>query len=286
MGLHRNALGYVIGASINQVNECVLIAVLPQIIYPNIPFFADNEQDSDPPLKKQSKIEPPSYHHGLFNPTHLRIHKPQHALPQSCDLYATIYNDGFQSFFKNKFLDTMSNGETHMFNLDDFTWVVCQREVNTVMTRQSSSTLQTGMEIIPKTPPVYCYCGHFYYLGMRIQSFYQRSSLAVNHLFQFNKILPFVEAHLAPNIFDPLLSQLHWKRGNKLADVMQTTPVLSDPQGGFGRGCCSHAYGPFMRRWRGCSCTQGIRLSCWFQSLTPGICTVWILATIGGRRPR
>ena len=28
-GLYHNALGYVIGASINQVNECTLIAVLP-----------------------------------------------------------------------------------------------------------------------------------------------------------------------------------------------------------------------------------------------------------------
>ena len=117
----------------------------------------------------------------------------------------------------------MSNGETHVFNLDDFTWVVCQWEVNTVMTRQLSSMLQTGMEIIPKTPPVYCYCGHFYYLGMRILPFYQQSLLAVNHLFQFDEILPFVEACLAPNIFDPLLSQLHWKRGDKLADVIQTT---------------------------------------------------------------
>ena len=79
------------------------------------------------------------------------------------------------------------------------------------------------MEIDPKTPPVYCYRGHFYYLGMRILPFYQWSSLAVNHLFQFNEILPFVEAHPAPNIFDLLLSQLHWKRGDKLADVMQTT---------------------------------------------------------------
>ena len=104
------------------------------------------------------------------------------------------------------------------------------------------------MEIDPKTPPVYCYRGHFYYLGMRILPFYQWSSLAVNHLFQFNEILPFVEAHPAPNIFDLLLSQLHWKRGDKLADVMQTTPILSDPQGGFGGGCYNRTYGPFMRR--------------------------------------
>ena len=180
-GLYRDALGYVIGASINQANECALVAVLPNIKYPNIPFFADDERDSNPPPKKRSKIEPPSYHHGLFDPTRLCIRKPRHASPRSLDLYATVYDDGFERFFKKKFPDTVSNGETQVFNLDDFTWVVRQQEVDTVMAKQSSSTFQMSMEIIRKTPPVYHYCGHFYYLGMRILPFYQWSSLVVNH---------------------------------------------------------------------------------------------------------
>ena len=81
----------------------------------------------------------------------------------------------------------------------------------------------TSMEVVPKTPPVYHYCGHFYYLGMWILPIYQQSSLTVNHQFQFSEVLPFVESCLAPNVFNPLLSQMHWKRGDKLVDVMQTT---------------------------------------------------------------
>jgi hypothetical protein len=216
-GLYRNALGYVIGASTNQANECALVAVLPKVEYPNIPLFAENERDSNPPPKKRNKIESPSHHPQLFDPTRLRIRKQRHALRQSRDLYTTIYEDGFQRFFKNKFPDIQSNGETHMFDLDGFTWLVRQREGDTVVTEQSS------MEIIPKTPPLYHYRGHLYYLGMRILPIYQRSSITVNHRFEIDEVLPFVEARLASDVFDPLFSQMHWKRGDKLVDAVQST---------------------------------------------------------------
>ena len=224
VGLYLNVLGYVIGVSRNKANECAFVAVLPKVKYPNIPFFAENEWDSNPPPKKQGKIESSSPHPQLFDPTHLHIHKPWHPMTQSCDLYAILSDDSFQHFFKNKFPDIESNGETCVFNLDDFTWLVHQQEFDTVVTEQLSSMLQMmSMEVVPKTPPVYHYRGHFYYLGMQILPIYQWSSLTVNHRFQFNEVLPFVESHLAPNIFDPLLLQMHWKRGDKLVDVVQTT---------------------------------------------------------------
>ena len=160
--LYHHALGYMIGALSNQANECALIAVLPKVKYPNIPLFAENEHDSNPPLKKQSKIESPSHHPQLFNPTYLHICKPWCALHQSSNLYTTIFKNGFQCFFKNKFPDIQSNGEIHVFDLDGFTWLVHQRESDTVVTEQSSSKLQATT----KDPPVYHYWGHFYYLGM------------------------------------------------------------------------------------------------------------------------
>ena len=126
VGVYHNVLGYVIGTSRNKANECTFMAVLPKVNYPNIPFFAENEQDSNPPPKKWGKIESSSPHPQLFNPTHLHICKPWHPLTQSHDLYATLYNDGFQCFFKNKFPDIESNGETCVFNLDDYTWLVHQ----------------------------------------------------------------------------------------------------------------------------------------------------------------
>ena len=118
----------------------------------------------------------------------------------------------------------MSNGESYTFDLNDFTWSVHQQEVDTVVNESSSSMLQVmSMEIIRKTPPVYHYRGHFYYLGMQILPIYQQSLLTINHQFQFNEVLPFVESHLAPDVFNPLFLQMHWKRGDKLVDVTQTT---------------------------------------------------------------
>ena len=181
-GLYCNALGYVIGASRNQANECALMAVLPKVNYLNIPSFAENERDCNPPHKKRSKIESPSPHPQLFDPTCVHIHRPWQAISQPCDLYATLYDDGFHCFFKDKFPDIMSNGESYTFDLNDFTWSVHQQEVDTVVNESSSSMLQAmSMEIFHKTPPVYHYCSHFYYLGIQILLIYQWSSLTINH---------------------------------------------------------------------------------------------------------
>ena len=162
--LYHNALGYVIGTLRNQANECALMAVLPKVNYLDIPSFAENERDCNPPPKKQSKIESPSPHPQLFNPTHICICRPQQAISQPHNLYATLYNNGFHCFFKD---------------------ILCQMgspEVDTVVNESLSSMLQAmSMEIIHKTPPVYHYCGHFYYLGMQILPIYQWSSLTINH---------------------------------------------------------------------------------------------------------
>ena len=130
-------------------------------------------------------------------------------------------------------------------------WILCQMgspEVDTVVNESLSSMLQAmSMEIIHKTPPVYHYCSHFYYLGMQILPIYQWSSLTINHQFQFDEVLPFIESHLAPDVFNPLFSQMHWKEGQQTGQCHTDCRVhfLSHPQGEFGRGCCSctpHSY--------------------------------------------
>ena len=138
-GLYRIALGYVIGASRNQANECALVAVLPKVNYLDIPSFTENKRDCNPPPKKWSKIKSPSPHPQLFDPTRVRIHRPWQAISQPHDLYATLYDNGFHNFFKDKFLDIMSNGESYTFDLNDFTWSVRQQEVDTVVNESSSS---------------------------------------------------------------------------------------------------------------------------------------------------
>ena len=90
------------------------------------------------------------------------------------------------------------------------------------VTNESSSGFQAmNVEIVDKTLPVYHYRGHLYYLGFRILPMFQCPSLAFNHLFQVDEILPFVESRLAPGVFSPIISQMHWKKDNKLVDVAQ-----------------------------------------------------------------
>ena len=90
------------------------------------------------------------------------------------------------------------------------------------VTNELSSRFQAmNMEIVDKTLPVYCYHGHLYYLGFHILPIFQCPLLAFNHLFQVNEILPFVESCLAPSVFNPIISQMHWKKDNKLMDVTQ-----------------------------------------------------------------
>ena len=78
-----------------------------------------------------------------------------------------------------------------------------------------------NVEIVDKTPPVYHYWGHLYYLGFHIIPIFQHPLLTLNHLFQVDEVLPFVKSHLAPNVFNPIISQMHWKSGDKLVDVTQ-----------------------------------------------------------------
>ena len=110
----------------------------------------------------------------------------------------------------------------HQLNLDDFSFRVHQCESDYAVTNELSSRLKgTNVEIVGRTSPVYRYCGHLYYLGFRIIPIFRSLLLQLNHHFQVDKVLPFVESRLAPSVFDPIISQMHWKRGDKLVDVAQ-----------------------------------------------------------------
>lgn len=47
---------------------------------------------------------------------------------------------------------------------------------------------------------------------------------------QVDEVLPFVESCLAPSLFNPIISQMHWKRGDKLVDVVQDAEDKEDAQ--------------------------------------------------------
>ena len=221
-GTYKGAFGYVIGASTNPANECAIIAVVPKIKYPNIRYLSEDQHHVILPPRKGTKLESSSYHPHLFDPNCLLIREPNDKISSSSDIHTVVYDNGFQRFFETRFPSIHADGMEHQLNLDDFLFRVCQRESDYAVTNELSSRLKgTNVEIIGRTSPVYRYCGHCYYLGFRIIPIFQHLSLELNHHFQVDEVLPFVESCLAPGVFDPIISQMHWKRGDKLVDVTQ-----------------------------------------------------------------
>ena len=234
-GIYHGALGFVTGASTNPVNECALVAVIPKIEYPDIHHPTEDEPHGAPikqltkirfhtnhpnsPPKKCTKIKSPN-HPNLFDPKHLLICDPHNKGSLSSNVHTTIYENGFKRFFKTKFPSIDANGVKNQLNLDDFTYCVRQHEVDYAITNESSS--YPKLDVFNKTPPVYHYRGHLYYLGTCIVPIFKHQLLSFNHIYQVHEVLPFVETCLAPNIFDPLISRMHWKRGDKLLDLSQT----------------------------------------------------------------
>lgn len=221
-GAYNDALGYVIAASTNPTNECALIAVVPKIKYPDIHGPKKNGRYIIQPSKKRAKIESRSNHPSLFDPNRLLIRKPEDESRSLSKVHTVIHDDGFQRFFQTKFPSIDVKGVEYRLDLDDFSFRVRQREVDYVTNESNSRYQAMNMETRDKIPPVYHYCGHLYYLGMRIIANFQRRSLTVNRTFQVDEVLPFVESRIAPDIFDPLISQMHWQRGDKILDLVQT----------------------------------------------------------------
>lgn len=214
-GVFRGALGYVIGASTNAANECALVAVIPKIKYPTLPNPADSRHVA--PAKKRTKIRSPPDRPNLFDP-HRLIIRDSADEASSSSKYAVVYQNGFERFFKTEFPSVYANGEEHRLDLDSFSFRVRQREVDSV----ASLLSKTVHAEVHRIPPVYQYRGHLYYLGTRILPIFHRLTLDHHRVFQVHEVLPFVESRLAPDVFDPLISQLHWKEGDKLVDVAQT----------------------------------------------------------------
>ena len=70
------------------------------------------------------------------------------------------------------------------------------------------------------TLPIYKFAGSFYWQGILLMLIYHY--VLVDHTvvsYSKEELLPFIEANIFPNIFGPLLSQQHWKRGDKIIEV-------------------------------------------------------------------
>lgn len=127
-GIYHGALGFVISASTNPVNECALVAEIPKIEYPDVRHPTEDEPHGAPtkqltkirfhtdhpnsPPKKCTKIKSPN-HPNLFDPKCLLIHDPHNKGSLSSNVHTTIYENGFKRFFETKFPSIDANGVEH-----------------------------------------------------------------------------------------------------------------------------------------------------------------------------
>ena len=75
------------------------------------------------------------------------------------------------------------------------------------------------------TLPVHELDGKFYWKGLLLVPIYRYTSVdrAVPSYFE-EELIPFVEAEVAPSVIRPLLSQLYWKRGDKIIEESYYEP--------------------------------------------------------------
>ena len=185
--------------------------------------------NTSPPLKKHKLNTSEALHNRqiaprpqLFTPHLLESCRPTKKAPKGSHHHSlTTYDEAaknLQQFFSGQFPDHQSDSIIYKMEFDGFSWAVWQHG-KSVADIPNANELAT--DVLQKAMPIHHYKGHFYYLGMRIVPVYQSAALSFNHILEPDKVLPFVEAHLAPFFFDPLISQMHWKRHDKLIDVMQ-----------------------------------------------------------------
>lgn len=70
------------------------------------------------------------------------------------------------------------------------------------------------------TLPLYEFAGSFYWKGMLLMPIYRYASVD-REVVSYSKqeLVPFIEANISPSVFGPLLSQLHWKRGDNIIEA-------------------------------------------------------------------
>lgn len=240
-GDYNKSLAYVIGASLDPYNECAVVAVVPRLSYPPAkPVPSSLDFGGLPPTKKQKSLLASTAQGHTSKGKHTARPRPRLGLfaAHLLESVTTHWSPGgdlglfFSRRFKPATLRTSSrHGKstqaTASMDFSDFEWSVRR-------TGPEPWDFPEDRQLPPtdngrpqryndhnKQLPVREYKGHYYYCGMRIIPVYRQRELDRSHTFDIQEILPFVESRIEPNFFDPFLSFLHWKTGDK---VIRKTP--------------------------------------------------------------
>lgn len=241
-GGYSGSLGFVMATSTEFGNESLVVAVVPRIPYPTTTVFSRG-QDSPPsqegPSRKRRKVDhhdsgvhaapkattsrPPAR---LFDLVHHHMYmgfRPPlitHEAPSE----VTAVGDS-PSMSLAKFFATPTTSEKPRFPPMD---LLVPNEHGQLVDGSGQKLQKTTFaincnELIwagKPSLPVYEFKGDFFWKGLLLMPIYHYG-LVDRAVISYSKeeLLPFVEANIFPGIFGTLLSQLHWKRGDKIVEV-------------------------------------------------------------------
>ena len=236
-GNYSGSLGIVIATSAEFGNENLIVAIVPRIPYPTASLARNSPSPQWSPSHKRQKVdhrtigskgssasktkantskplarlfdiahhttymgdEPPLIIHGIHKGT-MDEDDPSNSFvnffasqPRFRSVGLSVSNKyGQKNIIKKK---------TFHINSHNLLWVSDCRGVK-------------------PTLPVYEFKHNFYWKGVFLMPIYHYSS--VNHAvisYSEEELMLFVKVKIFPRIFGPLLSQLHWKRGDKIIDI-------------------------------------------------------------------
>ena len=240
-GDYSGSLGIVMAASAESDNESLVVAVVPRISYSTASPVRDSPLLHRSPSRKRQKVD----HQTIdskgrsTSKTNANASKPRACLFDIA--HHTMHIGNKPPLIIHGVREDNTNEDDSLNSLADFFASQPKfRPVNLSVPNEYGQLIDNdGKKIIrtfridgrsllwvsdygcgKPTLPVYEFEHNFYWKGVLLMPIYHYSSInrAVTS-YSKEELTPFVEANIFPGIFGPLLSQVHWKRGDKIVDV-------------------------------------------------------------------
>lgn len=240
-GIYSGSLGVVMAISPEFGNESLIVAVVPKVLYPT------TSTQSSPSRKRQKVIhgvEGSERHAALKaidqqNTASPTVPKPTSLKPQArlfdVDRHLMVTGDKLPAIIHAApSVEVRSGSHGSEVTLSDFFTTSRGLEASKrcfpaiKLSEESTIQMKTAFHLDCRkflwadkpTLPLHEYAGDLYWKGVLLMpihryAFVDRAVITSSKA----EFLPFIEAKVYPSIFGPLLSQLHWKRGDKIIEA-------------------------------------------------------------------
>ena len=236
-GNYSGSLGIVMATSAEFGSESLVVAVVPRIPYSTASLARNSPSPQRSPSRKRQKVDHPTKGSKGFSASKTKANTSKPPARLFDIAHHTSYMGDEPPLITHGVHEGTPNEDDSSNSLADF--FASQPRFRSVDLSvpnkygQKNSVKKKTFRIdnhnllwvsdcggVKPTLPVYEFEHNFYWRGVFLMPIYHYSSVdrAVISYFE-EELTPFVEANIFPRIFGPLLSQLHWKRGDKIIDI-------------------------------------------------------------------